>query len=175
MEEWKKVKGTHGKYLVSDMGKVMSLAREEAHIMTPTITEKGYLRVYLTIHGKSKGFSIHRLVAEAFLDNPDSLPQVNHIDCNKKNNGVDNLEWISNIDNAHHAIENGLWKSVYAGALAENEKRKKAIIAYKDNEELRFRSISEAERYFGSRHITDVLKGKRQRVKGWTFSYDERG
>lgn len=175
MEEWKAVEGTKGMIEVSSDGRVRSLLRGTPYILKTQKDSKGYHRLRVTIEREKKSFKLHRMVAQAFVPNPEGLPQVNHIDGNKSNNNVSNLEWISNTDNAHHAIANGLWESVYAGAMAENERRKKAIIAKKGEETIAFSSISDAERYFGSRHITDVLKGKRQRVKGWTFSYVERG
>ena len=73
--------------------------------------------------------------------------------------------------NANHAIDHGLWDSVISGALRENAKRMKPIVAKKDSNVLTFEPVSEAERYFKSRHISDVLKGKRKSVRGWPFEY----
>ena len=70
---------------------------------------KGYLQVGLSNKG-DKTFRVHRLVALTFIPNPYNLPQVNHKDGNKKNNCVDNLEWISNYDNMQHAVKLGLTK-----------------------------------------------------------------
>lgn len=173
MEEWRTVPGTDGYLEVSNEGRVRSLLRGKPNILKATEDTNGYLRLRMTIHRKRYSFKVHRLVAQAFIDNPNNLPQVNHIDGNKKNNRVGNLEWVTNQQNAVHALKNGLWNSVIRGSIKENEKRKKAIVCRKDDQELHFGSISEAERYFDSRHITDVLKGKRQHVKGWTFEYQE--
>lgn len=135
----------------------------------------GYHRVRVTIEREKTSLKIHREVAKAFIPNPNGLPQVNHIDGNKENNAATNLEWITNRDNAHHAIEHGLWDSVMEGARRENESRKKPIIAYRiygDYPCTRYyESISEAERDIGSRHVCAVLKGKRTHAKGWTFQY----
>lgn len=76
--------------------------------LKPTITKKGYLRVDL----KGKGYSVHRLVAMAFIPNPLNKPQVNHIDGNKNNNNVKNLEWCTNSENQKHAVANGLHRSL---------------------------------------------------------------
>lgn len=176
MEIWKAIAGTNDCMEVSNQGRIRSLLRGEPRILKTQVDNKGYHRIRVTLNQKKVSYKVHREVAKAFINNPSNLPQVNHIDGNKNNNSADNLEWISNKDNAIHAIANGLWETVVLGAKAENEKRKKAIIGYNGAEEYtkRFESVSDAERYIGSRHITDVLKGKRSHAKGWTFRY-ERG
>ena len=170
METWKEINGTDGRLLVSDQGRIKSLLRD-GRILKPTVDNKGYMRIRVTLDRKKLSFKVHRLVAEAFLDNQNNLPQVNHINGDKTDNRACNLEWISNKDNANHAIRSGLWDSVFAGALKENRKRMKPVIATDGNTVLTFRSVSDAERSFNSRHIADVLKGKRSHVKGWSFSY----
>lgn len=170
---WKAIEGTNGMIEVSDKGEVRSLLRGEPHILKSQKDAKGYHRINITVNRVSKTYKVHREVAKAFIPNLDNLPQVNHKDGNKDNNSVSNLEWVTNQQNAHHAIENGLWKSVFEGAMQENESRKKAVIGICGAETMRFESVADAERYIGSRHISDVLKGKRSHAKGWTFRYEE--
>ena len=176
MEYWKEVEGTNGAIEVSTHGRVKSNLRD-GRILKATADSKGYLRLRVTLQGVKKSYKVHRLVAQAFIENPEGKAQVNHIDGNKTNNHVENLEWVSNKENARHAISSGLWDSVIKGAKKENENRKKPIIAYSlgTGESLQFESISDAEKTLGTRHITDVLKGKRRQAKGYTFSYAERG
>ena len=86
-------------------GKGFSTIHQELSIMH---NQSGYCMVNLTKDRKSKTRYVHRLVAEAYLENPDNLPQVNHIDGNKDNNSVDNLEWCSSSHNNQHALDTGL-------------------------------------------------------------------
>ena len=146
--------------------------RGKPYVLKAQHDKKGYCRVRVTIKQKRKTFKVHRVVAECFLDNSQNLPQVNHIDGNKDNNTVSNLEWISNVDNAAHAIKNGLWENVFLASESSNEKRKKPVMAINGHNVLRFGSVSEAERYFNSTHIVDVLKGRREHVKGYSFVYE---
>jgi hypothetical protein len=91
-EIWKDCKGYEGKYQVSSMGRVWSIKRQS--VLKGSADKDGYIRVQLTAkNGKTKTEKVHRLVAIAFLDNPDNLPQVNHKDENKQNNCITNLEW----------------------------------------------------------------------------------
>ena len=170
---WKAVAGTNGMIEVSDDGKMRSLLSGSPRVLKSSKDSKGYHRINITLNREKKGFKIHREVAKAFIPNPCNLPQVNHKDGNKDNNNASNLEWMTNKENAHHAIANGLWDSVYEGARRENERRKKPIVGYcKETDTTKeFGSVSEAERFLDSRHISDVLKGKRQHVKGWSFTY----
>ena len=111
-EYWKPVVGYEGLYEVSNWGRVKSAKRLVKsprgyrtvceRILKPTKDSHGYLCVSLHKEGKMKFVKIHRLVAEAFLDNPYNLSEVNHKDENKQNNIVTNLEWISHIDNIRY-------------------------------------------------------------------------
>lgn len=141
------------------------------------INSKGYSVVRVNVDGVKQTFRVHREVAKAFIPNIDNKPQVNHKDGNKQNNNVFNLEWCTQQENVDHAMKNGLWKKNLEVARISNEKRKKKIIAInlKTEEELKFDSIADAERYFNSRHICDVLKGKRNMAKGYTFKYEGGG
>lgn len=174
MEIWRPIVGTKGFIEVSSEGRVRSLLRGSPRVLKTQEDKKGYHRLRVTIEREKMSYKIHREVAKAFIPNPNNLPQVNHKDGNKSNNAVDNLEWISNRDNALHAIENGLWASVIEGSHKENESRKRPIIGYfTPGISMRFESIREAEKYVGSSHVVDVLKGRRSHVKGWSFQYEE--
>jgi hypothetical protein len=176
MEQWKEVQNTNGKILISSTGRIKSLLRDDTgRILKPQLDHKGYRRISVTIDGHKMTYKVHRLVAQAFIPNTDNKPQVNHIDGNKNNNAVENLEWVTNQENCNHAINAGLWDSVIAGSRAENAKRMKKIKAIDINtgDVKVFNSISSAEHYFNSRHICDVLKGKRSKCKGHRFIYAE--
>lgn len=171
---WKTVENTNGKIEVNELGEIRSLLRGAPRVLKTQVSRKGYHKVRLTIERRKFSLTVHREVAKAFIPNPLNLPQVNHKDGDKSNNRADNLEWCTNKENARHALDHGLWDSVVAGAKRENERRKTPIVAYKKNGEpsrILFKSVSDAERAFDSRHICDVLKGKRAHVKGWTFEY----
>lgn len=174
MEQWRPIGQTNGLIEVSDKGRVRSNLRRKGYVLKTQPDKKGYHRVRVTIEREKYSFKVHREVAKLFLPNPGGLPQVNHKDGNKGNNAAENLEWCTNAENARHAVKSGLWAAQFAAVEVENGKRKKPVIAYKDLEQMRFESVSDAERYFDSRHISDVLKGKRDHVKGWSFVY-ERG
>ena len=110
MEIWKDVVGYEGYYQVSNLGNIKSLTREivysDGHMQTvkgkklhPHLTKHGYLLVGLNKNNIKKRKHVHDLVAEAFIENPLGLEEVNHKDYNKGNNCVDNLEWITHEDN----------------------------------------------------------------------------
>ncbi len=172
--KWIPIEGTEGRIEVSSDGKMRSLLRGEPKVLKAQKDSKGYLRVRVSLDRVKVTYKVHREVAKAFIPNPSNLPQVNHIDGDKTNNDVTNLEWVSNRDNCHHAIREGLWDSVLQGARQENERRQRPVVASKNEETMLFASVREAERYFGSRHICDVLKGKRHHVRGWSMAYGEK-
>jgi len=103
--EWKPVVGYEGLYEVSNKGEIKSVKTQK--LLKPRLST-GYAMVALWNNGVRKDLKIHRLVAIAFIGNPLNKPQVNHIDCIKLNNNVNNLEWVTNSENIKHAYKNGL-------------------------------------------------------------------
>lgn len=178
MEIWKPIDWANGQYLISDRGRVKSQIKlkggeTKSTVLKPQENKKGYLVARVTVKRKKATIRIHREVARAFVRNDCNLQQVNHIDGNKRNNAANNLEWVTNQENAMHAIATGLWDSVIAGAQKSNENRKTKIRAesLSTGEVFIFQSMSEAARTLGTRHISDVIKGKRSQAKGFSFSY----
>lgn len=108
MEVWKDVKGYEGHYQVSNLGRVKSLKNNRELIMTNVNSTFGYLRVKLSKDGKMKGFPVHRLVGLNFLDLINGKNEINHIDGDKKNNCLTNLEWCNRSENMRHADKTGL-------------------------------------------------------------------
>ena len=118
-EVWKDIEGYEGLYQVSTCGNIKSLAKprkngngrcyiQKEKLLKQSFTSTGYKKVELYKDGKRKSFKVHRLVAIAFIPNPDNKPEVNHIDGNKINNNIDNLEWVTSSENTIHAYETGL-------------------------------------------------------------------
>lgn len=101
MEIYKDIPGYKGRYQITSWGRVWNVDKEK--FVRPEIHHKGYLRVDLfNGFGKRKHFKVHRLVASAFIPNPDNKPQVNHKDGNKQNNSFTNLEWVTDKENKKH-------------------------------------------------------------------------
>ena len=98
------IHGYNGKYKIDDLGRVYS----EFKIITPYDNGHGYLAVKLWKNGECKQHYIHRLVAETFIPNPNNYPEINHIDGDKRNNAVSNLEWCNRKMNVQHSYDTGL-------------------------------------------------------------------
>lgn len=135
-EIWKDIVGYEGLYQVSNMGRVRSLKRNIILKPTSDMNGKGYYFVNLKRGNPKK---IHRLVAKAFIPNPDNKPEVNHIDGNTKNNKIDNLEWCTHQENCVH----------YTYCLGQHKgqhKMRPVIIRDKNNDDvlMKFKSINSA-------------------------------
>lgn len=137
-EEWRPVKGYEGLYEVSNMGRVKSLHRSQIIILKQHVDHSGYMHVCLNKDGTPNTKRVHRLVAIAFIQNPNNYEIVNHKDGNKKNNTVDNLEWCTQSYNIKHAYHN---------SLMNRNKQKKIVILYKRYG--KYDSITEASEALG--------------------------
>lgn len=162
-EIWKDIEGYEGLYEVSNLGRVRNV--KSGRILKQYVHERnGYLQVSLYKEGKQKKMRTHRAVAMAFIenDNPLEKDQVNHIDCNKTNNCVDNLEWCSCQDNIRHAYDNNLHTK-------KNKIRRVKCIELNTI----YSSASEASRKLeiDASSILDVCKGKFKTMKGLHFEY----
>lgn len=128
MSFWKDIKG-YERYEVSKDGRVRN--KETGYVMKKRLTFDGYVKVTLTVNGKSKDFRVHRLVAEAFIPNPENKPTVNHEDGNKENNHVSNLKWATRSEQNEHAYKNGLKKPVYTNRKLTDEQVREIRRRYK--------------------------------------------
>lgn len=179
-EIWKPIIGYEDKYMISNFGRVKSLSTYENNqhsmqekILKPIVYSNGYCVVSL----RKKRFFVHRLVATHFLLPIKDKLQVNHIDGDKKNNRVDNLEWVNASENLKHAFKIGLKhssnKQKQAMMLVNRNKRKKVSMLLNGVSLNIFNSITEAEHYLGVNrsHISDVCKGKRNKALGFEWKY----
>lgn len=172
-EEWRPIEGTDGQYEVSNTGKVRS-NNYLGHGKTKELklwANGSYLRVGLRFNGKYTRFLVHRLVASAFIPNPDNLPEVNHINGNPKDNQVDNLEWVDRKSNIHHAIRTGLFDNSISNLLKSNEEMQCAIVAVNIDTKAvtKYPSIQAAQRAIGTKDINRVLKRQQFKAKGHIF------
>lgn len=112
-EIWKPIKGYEGLYEVSNLGRVKSLSFRNSRgtfkrdLIMKSENCHGYKRLSLSTNDVQKGFSVHRLVSQAFISNPDNKTQINHKDYDKTNNHVENLEWCTAKENTRHAVAGG--------------------------------------------------------------------
>ena len=178
MEQWKDIKETKGVYQISSKGRVKRVGKYsnqftswyDEKILKPAIHERGYLFVQLSINKKILRRYIHRLVAEAFIPNPENKKTVNHKDGNKKNNCVENLEWCTYLENNTHAYEK-------LGKSQKNKKGSIAVVQYdlKGNFIKEYPSIREAQRQTGIIAIDKVSKGiqNRSQAGGYKWKYKE--
>lgn len=177
MEVWKTINDYDGRYEVSNLGNVRSINYKntgKAVNLKPATDTKGYLRVGFCRGLKVETKKVHRLVAELFIPNPLNLPQVNHINGNKKDNTVSNLEWCSNEQNNEHRAK------VLKNKMSKDSCRNIA----KGHGQSPFMCIETGKIYhtynecmedmgFKSNHISCVLLGKRPHTYGYHFKYVE--
>lgn len=110
-EIWKPIVGYGGHYEISSLGNLRKYKDGYFLYITKSIDHKGYHRVCLCFNSMQKTYPLHRLVAKAFIPNPLNKPQVNHLNCNKIDNQISNLEWCTQTENRNHALANNICKT----------------------------------------------------------------
>lgn len=174
-EVWKDIQGYEGIYQVSNLGKVKSLDRFirkkgkrngvyhiKEKILKSSTDDTGYLQVNLSKNGIYEKVHIHRLVAKAFIKNPYKKLQVNHIDGNRINSMVNNLEWVTDSENKFHA-----WKNLPRKSL-----KRKVYQISKDNQIIKeWESIKEAQNSLKITHISECCRGKYKTSGGYVWKY----
>ena len=189
MEIWKNVIGYENLYKISNYGNIYSVVKQKSK--STRKKPNGYIIVDLCKNGIVHTKHIHRLVAEAFIPNPNGLPQVNHIDGNKQNNCVDNLEWCTCKENMQHAVENGLIKKgenhkLYKRKLSDETvlkmknyhqkhkyDRSKKINQYdfQGNYIKTWNSINDAILFYNNKAIEFCCKNRRKSASGYQWKF----
>lgn len=150
MSELRRVKGYESRYMISDSGEVFSLPSYRK--MKCSLNKDGYVVLSLYQKNTSQQFRVHRLVAEAFLDNTQGLPEVHHKDEVKTNNSKDNLEWVTRSQNMEYSFS-----KEYALVSPTGE------ITY-------FKNMNQfcRDNNLNIGHVWRIMKGIRKSTKGWT-------
>ncbi len=159
-EIWKSIYGYGGKYEISTLGNVRSTYDVNQNGITkrikqlkPHVNSCGYLFMVLYSHGNGKMFFIHRLVASAFIPNPENMPTVNHKDGDKRNNKIDNLEWCTYQENMRHALLTG---------LINPENRSKSLRKrIKEDPDVYQKYLFQAQKMIKSKSKPVVMNGKK--------------
>lgn len=179
-EEWRDIKDFEELYQVSSMGRVKSLERKDClgrtvkeRILKPGTDQDGYLRVALCNgSGKPKTFKIHRLVCQAFHENSDNKPQVNHLNEDKKDNRACNLEWCTVKENLNHGTRNerageGIAK-VFSKRVGQYTLDGELIKIWASTQEVK------RQTGFSQGNVSQAARGKLKTAYGFVWRYGER-
>lgn len=174
-ELWKNIDGYGGRYMVSSYGNIKSMVYNLPRLLAPDKGSRGYMRVTLCNKTQMKRFLVHRLVAVAFVHNPENKPHVNHIDNNPSNNNVSNLEWATRAENIQHAVKQGRKPSYNKGRFGANCKWSIPVLQYSKEGVLlkEWPAQSEAARSLGilAHSISEACRGVKNTTGGFVWKY----
>ena len=163
-------KGIPTEYFVTYEGDVYSYKHSGCHKMIPTKSANGYIKIKICVGGRIYNRNIHRIVAETFIPNPENKPEVNHIDGNKHNNAVSNLEWTTRKENADHAYTHGLFgKGEELARSSISDAKCREICGLLQDTSLSYNEISQAV-HVSKRIVSSIAK--RQSWKHISDEYD---
>ena len=183
MENWKDIKGYEGFYQVSDLGRVKSLERDvyypngiimrhmEEKILVQRLNKHGYAYINLCLNGKPKSITVHRLVAEAFIPNPENKPQVNHKDEVKTNNSVENLEWCDSAYNANYGTRIQRCIQNHKYPKLGNHPRAKVVFCEELNKTFDCAKSAQEELGIDRSCVGKACKGKQKTAGGFHWRY----
>lgn len=162
MVEWRDIEGYEGLYMVSDQGDIFNCSRNS--LMKLRKDRKGYLLVGLTKKGNQKTYRVHRIVANAFINNIFKKPQINHLNEVKHDNRVDNLEWVTNKENSNYGSRNT--------KISLSKGKPVKGVNIKTGEEITFQTVSEVISYgFDKSHVASCARGESKTHKGFIWKY----
>ena len=171
-EIWCPIKEYEGLYEVSDKGRVKSLKFGKERILRPVRNNNGYLLVGLRKNGEKKMYKVHRLVSQTFIQNPDNLPEINHIDEDKTNNKVQNLEWCNRKSNCNYGNRN---KRI--SEKMTNGKLSKPVLQYSLDWKFikEWQSLHDVERNLGysSGNISGCCTGRRKNAYNFIWKFKD--
>ena len=160
---WVAINGYENIYEINELGEVRRI--ETGNVLKGHLSSDGYRRIGLTVSGKTKLFLVHRLVANAFIPNPNNYPCVNHKDENKSNNSINNLEWCTYRYNLNFGTRN----------IRANHSRKKPILQFSKNGDFirEWDSVTDLKGATGMdiSHVSSCCRGKRKTANGYRWQY----
>ena len=166
-ETWKDITGYEGLYQVSDLGHVRSLRNGKVRILKPGRNRSGHLIVGLCRNRKLRNFSLHRLVAKAFIPNPLNLPVINHRDENPANNVVDNLEWCTQKYNVNYGTCGAKKAAKLSKVVLQYDKSGNFVREWPSTMEV------QRQKGFASSYISACCLGKLKSAYGFIWKYKE--
>ena len=171
-EIWRDITGYEGYYQVSDQGRVKSLERKNSYgrtvkerILKPAVKPTGYVEVNLYAGGKQKALTVHRLVCQAFHENPDNKSDVNHINENKTDNRACNLEWCTRKENCNHGSRNERVAKAQSKPVAQYAKDGELINVWPSTMEVG------RQTGFSQGGISQAANGKYKQAYGYIWKY----
>lgn len=181
----KEIKGFEGLYTIDESGNVFSIRKKK--YISPFYNKNGYMMISLVKDKKKSNMTIHRLLAEAFIDNKEKFPCINHIDGNKLNNNLSNLEWCTQSHNMKEAYKLGLLNTWCGKKFGKDHPNYKFRGKWKTQKEIvqldkkgdlikKFNSATEVERNLGysCAHISECCRGLRKSAYGYIWKYVEK-